>query len=283
MQIHRKNGRSILHNLSATVLSMVIALIVILVIALIASKVIPNLTSGSYENFAQNTSNRISYVENEMYNRWTAIDSFIPRFIDDFPDEISDEKKMSDSQVLTYFENNISTLITMLRDTKTTGSFIILNDNNADTQTHSCLYLTDGDPYYNDLQNNSDLQMLKGPWEFLNQYKIPLHMSWNYGLTLSEDNEDMFYKPFNAAQSIKEYEHLGYWHISKSLYDKNASVITYTMPLVSKTGYVFGVVGIEISQDYLYKMLPKDELSSNKFSGYALAQQDKQGNMVSKI
>ncbi|MEG2372397.1 MAG: EAL domain-containing protein [Hydrogenoanaerobacterium sp.] len=270
-----KKGHSALFRITVAVLNIIFLQIVLICGAIIFSRVVPQLDDNAYEIFSQTVENRKGYIESEMHNRWSAIDSFTADIAAAYPDKAS----VSDAECLSFLETVTPSLMTMLRDTGTTGSFIILDDNVTPSSAHSCLYFVDSDPGYNDLKNNSDIMILKGPMEFLNKFKIPLHISWNYGLTLNEENRDVFYKPYEAAQTIKRAEHLGYWNICPALYDENLRVITYTKPLISPSGRVFGVIGVEISQDYLYKLLPENELAGESYNGYAIVTDSDDGGI----
>lgn len=274
---YRCKERSILHRLVVTVLIIVLAQLGIIVLGLFSSGVIQNLQHSSYEILSKTTANRKNYIENEMHNRWCLIDDFIPKFTSYYKEDQSIVRAATPQDIEAYFEKCLPDLISMLRDTNTTGAFIILDDKEEDESTNSCLYLVDSDPTYNDLKNNSDLLLLKGSINLLDKYKIPMHVSWNYGLTLTDDNRQILYKPLEAAKDVKDPKLLGYWHISNSLYDSNSNVITYTQPLIDENGNAFAVVGIEVSQKHVYNLLPENEISANSFSGYAIISQDKNG------
>ncbi|MEG1918376.1 MAG: PDC sensor domain-containing protein, partial [Oscillospiraceae bacterium] len=260
-----KKGKSALFSLTIAILIIVFAQIALIGGTLIASGVISKLDDNAYEIFSQTVRTRASYVESEMYNRWSEIDAFANDLAISYPADVA-----TDGKRLAYLETAAPTLITMLRETDATGAFLILDDNKDPDSAHSCLYFIDGDPGYNDLQNNSDLMLLKGPVEFLKKFQIPLHIAWNYGITLDDSNRDLFDRPYFAGKTLKTTEHLGYWSISDSFADPEAKVITYTKPLISADGEVFGVAGVEISQDYLYRLLPREELSNDSYNGYAI-------------
>ncbi|MEG1684091.1 MAG: hypothetical protein RR295_09675, partial [Oscillospiraceae bacterium] len=269
-----KKGKSALFSLTVAILIIVFAQIALIGGTLVASHVITKLDDNAYEIFSQTVKTRAGYIESEMYNRWSEIDVFVNALAAAYPAELD-----TDAARLAYLETAAPTLITMLRDTDTTGAFVILDDNRTPDSAHSCLYFIDSDPGYNDLQNNSDLLLLKGPLEFLNEFQIPLHMAWNYGITLTESNRAMFDRPYSAGKIVKNPRHLGYWGISESLTDPKAKVITYTKPLFSEDGEVFGVAGVEISQDYLYRLLPRDEISAGSSGGYAIVGDSGDGSM----
>lgn len=244
--------------------------------AILISKVIPNLNENAYEIFYKTISNRKSYIESEMHNRWAAIDNYLAHFSKVYPDK---EAPLNEREALAYFNEAAPELIDMLRNSSTTGAFIILNNGTEDT-ANSCLFITDGDPLHNNTINNSDLLVLKGPLELTETMKIPLHIAWNYGITLTEDISAMYEQPYSQAVNTGSNEHLGYWGIVPSLYVPNTNSIIYSKPLIDDTGYVFGVAGIEISQEYFYKLLPSSELMAGTTGGYALITQDAQGNYV---
>lgn len=273
-------GKSFLYRLATAMIMIVLLQLAIIGGALIASQVIPNLNNSSYELFAKTVVNRKNYLENEMIERWSSIDSFIPQVLSLFPQEQYEQEGLSEAVISTFLKNAAPSLVHLLRDSGTTGSFVILNDRSTVGDTRSCLYLKDYSPTTNDLQNNSDLFVLRGPLEVLNQYKIPIDGMWSYGISLSVDNAPMYYKPYDAAQTVKEYQHLGYWHTSTSLNDPAAKVMTYTKPLILPNGEVVGVIGVEIDQSYVYKMLPQAELSESGINGYALVQQDETGQYL---
>ena len=54
------------------------------------------------------------------------------------------------------------------------------------------------------------------------------------------------------------------------LYDDSLEVISYSVPLILNDGTIYGVLGVEISLDYLQKQLPNTELLDNEQGSYLL-------------
>ncbi len=81
------------------------------------------------------------------------------------------------------------------------------------------------------------------------------------------DQRNLFYQnPIRAAQSYPEAEpeELGYWSKPFYLDERSVPVITYSMPRRAPDGTVYGVLGVEITLDYLSKLLRYTELSKRR-------------------
>lgn len=64
---------------------------------------------------------------------------------------------------------------------------------------------------------------------------------------------------------------MGYWGGSFRLRDSENEAFTYSLPLINDQGAVYGVVGIDITLDYLNKLLPSTELLDEGNGSYLLA------------
>lgn len=244
---------------------------------------VQSVKTDAYNSFQQTVDNRKNYLNNEMIYRWSNINGFT-----------SEIKKLYNDIGLTKLENDQAkkdeflkkttpVLISMIRATMSTGTFVILDDNKGENTPHSCIYLKDYDPVLNN-DENKDLYMLKGPNNVSRDYQIPLDSSWNYGMTLEGNQKNMFDIPYKAAKEGISEAQLGYWNVSKSMATNTTEVLTYTFPLLDSAGEPFGVIGVEISQDYLFKHLPKEEISDSTLSEYILGfYDDKDGDVIPKM
>ena len=100
---------------------------------------------------------------------------------------------------------------------------------------------------------------------------------WQPSFGLNE-TDDYYYKPFLAAKKDRGLDaaDFGYW--SRPFYlngqeneNDSTQIITYSLPLLYGDGTPIGVLGVEISIDYLRKWLPSDELQADNRGGYLLA------------
>lgn len=81
------------------------------------------------------------------------------------------------------------------------------------------------------------------------------------------------YEPYQAALKEEdpteiELKDFGYWSPPYTLYDDDTQVIAYSVPLILNDGTIYGVLGIDISLDYLQQQLPNEELIENDQGSY---------------
>lgn len=270
----RKKGTSIRRTTVDAMLLVIVVQILIIIGAIIISGVAGKLENNGFKIFAQTVNNRTSYVEEELRNSIMAVDGNVTDMASDYEANFKDKDTDNEMNILNFFETQVDTIIKLLRDSGGTGAFIILNDDTQNTNTHSSLYVVDNDPKYNDIKNNSDIFILKGPKEIFTNNKIPAHINWNYGITMKDKQKELFDIPYNAGVNYNENKELGYWYIGPDFYDNNNNMVAYVRPIIGATGNVIGVMGVEIGERYLFSMLPDNEISKDIGSGYILAKSD---------
>ena len=123
--------------------------------------------------------------------------------------------------------------------------------------------------------------MERGPSDVALKANISLGKSWlpSFDLTEEQDFVNSIYKPMVAAYKNKKtiIEDLGYWSRPYKLGIYDVEAISYSIPLRDKDGEPYGVIGIDLTLDYLRKLLNYDELADNKQAAYLLAIGDKAG------
>lgn len=73
---------------------------------------------------------------------------------------------------------------------------------------------------------------------------------------------------------------MGYWAGPHQVTKDDLEVISYSLPLLDRDGQVYGVVGVEITLEYLANQMPYRELSANQKGAYLLGLREGQGNEV---
>ena len=63
----------------------------------------------------------------------------------------------------------------------------------------------------------------------------------------------------------------GYWSLPFTVYGDDKAVISYSVPRILSDGTVYGVLGIDITLDYLKKIIPYSEIYEDKKGSYILA------------
>ena len=184
-----------------------------------------------------------------------------------------------------YFTDLFPTWGYMLRKNSTTGAFIVLGQPDAvkDGGTLNALYIRDSDPDTNPA-DYSDLLLTVGPSQITKEYRVPFDIYWKTNLSLRPYGEspadDFFYQPYLTAVQNPDAQtnDCCYWSMPFCLEGRSDTdpyrMITYSIPLVTEDGTVYGVMGIEISLSRLAECLPYREVNSNHEGGYMLLEKE---------
>lgn len=234
---------------------------------------------NSYAIFDQHTASRKNDLENEMLQRWsniealqTAVDnataSTLARDGLTYDDLSVDSRTTSD-----IFIQVAPTLITIMRKNSVTGAFVVLQSEN---ETKPALYLRDTDPVSTPA-DYSDLLLERAPIAVSKSMNIALDSWWSPALdvgTMDAASTSFFTVPMEtaAANPGMSAKDLCYWSPPFRLSsDSDRQVITYSLPLMNEAGEAYGVVGVELSVDYLCTLLPAEELGFGRNASYVLA------------
>lgn len=246
--------------------------------------------------------NRKLILENEMIHRWSDITAE-QQSANYFLEQILKEKHMNihdflgdenaKEQLLEYM---LLPSINVLRKNGVNGVFLILADGveekkpeEAGIYKHMGIYFRDMDSGSNP-NDYSDLMMIRGQADIPRQLGIPLDPLWRAKFRFREEGkaqeDNFFYMPYRAAQEHSDAspKNLAYWGKCFTLLGDEAEnpyqMISYSMPLITEKGQVYGVIGVEVSSAALKAMMPEAELNSGIQSGYMLAEYDGKGRLA---
>lgn len=255
-------------KLTIIMVTLILAQSLLIAGLLIVGGVLKQIKENAYMTFDRMVNNRTVYLQGEMLNRWSNIAPYAEQITEKLPllNGKDQEKNKKD-----FFESIEETMVSMMRITKATDSFVLLNDDQPGTNQHSALYFRDDDPLLNNM-DNSDICLLAGPAEFTERY-ASIEDWWNYKITLNEGNESFYTKPYEAAALKQEPGLLGYWSRPFCLNQQDSPRITYSQPLMDEEGKVYGVIGIGLSVSYMNQSLPAGELTPKDSLGYMLGYQ----------
>lgn len=262
-----------------TLLIMIIVVLIqaaIFTMTLMNSDIVDKTSQNAFDTLNEKVTNRRNYIENDMVQRWSKLESKASLISDKIMaymavNEMSVDDLKEISSAVPLINELSEDIINILRTNQVTGAFLVLgNDNDTDIKTNG-LYLRDMDPIANP-NDNSDLLCLRAPASVSEMLNIPLDIYWNPQFTFAKDqsSDEFYYRVLDVVASDLqvEYKDLGYWSVSAT--DKHGvSMIIYATPLLDDAGNVLGIMGIDISLDYLKTLMPSAELGSN--SSYMLA------------
>lgn len=193
-----------------------------------------------------------------------------------------------DSQKEAFIANAFPRLLSVIGSNTTSGVYLILgNDGDLSVeQDHIGAFLRDSDPTGNS-DSHSDLLLERGDKEIARNASIALDNTWAPKLHLAGSGvrsaDDFFYKPYEAAlqNPRADAKAMAYWSppfVLEGNPSDSYRMIAYSVPLMLD-GQVYGVLGIEVSTEYLADTcFPISELSGSEAGGYALALADGNGS-----
>ncbi|QQO11111.1 EAL domain-containing protein [Breznakiella homolactica] len=248
--------------------------------------VIPETTRNAYKILNERVINRKTYLENEMIQRWSNLDLYtnavhqnVAAVLAAEGASIKDIEHNSELNAM-IIEKNVPDIISLLRKNAVTGAFFILNGASLYSRdsipTYPGVYFRDLDPT-NFSEDGLDILMERGLPSVSKNYDISLDSFWTANFEFpgggTEKNEYFFFKPLNAAQeSGNRYSrNFAYWSNMFTLAGDATPVITYSIPLIYSDGTVYGVLGIDITENYLRRFLPYEEIGNSPDSIYVLA------------
>ncbi len=260
----------------------VIIQVVLLVSSIFTSGIIGSLKDNLFSTLNQKIELRSNYLQNEMLQQWSrigesesVINSTILQRLRSKGLTIQDLE--GNGKLKTELLNAVSgDVVSMLRKNYVTGTFVILDDS---SEEKAGLYFRDLDPNSNPT-DNSDLLMERGPDSIAQKFNIPLDTLWNSKFTFDSGNKS-YQKEFllnqinvSKANTNLSYKDLGCWSRPFSLSEKDIKVITYSVPLLDENNKPYGVLGIDVSLDYLNSLLNYREIDSNRKGSYILGIDD---------
>lgn len=236
--------------------------------------------------------NRRVVLENDMVGRWSTIvdkGEGLSKELGDFleDNQITINEFLSSNEMQQqYLEKIFPEMINTIQYNTTSGVFVVLANQNSVDQAadYNGFFLRDSEPQ-NRVSTNSDLLLERGSKKLSQNYSISLDSSWSTYFSLAgkgaRTEDDFFYKPYLVAKEYKDIDSkmLGYWSdlfVLENHYMDNHAMITYSFPLEYE-GKIYGVLGIEVSENYLNSYIPAKDLDPNLNSGYALVIEQEDG------
>lgn len=273
--------------------------ILVLIGSIFGGGLIAQLENNSKDILSERVINRSYYLENQMISTWSNISStaehinqIAAQMI--YEGEFSVDNLDDSSENSAQFIMNISEdLISMMRSNRVTGAFVVLNTDDLRElrdigvfKNKPGIYLRDLDPVSSFTSRNRDLLLEYAPTSVVQNLNISTDSAWRPQFEFYRKGEysDFLFQPYQAAyemlrmSDINIYE-FGYWSQPYELYGDDKSVISYSVPLVLSDGTVYGVMGVELTLEYLKSQIPYNEIVEDGIGSYLLAV-EKNGDLV---
>lgn len=256
--------------------------------------ILGKMDSNSRDLFNQQVKNRAHDLETSMITKWSNLEGDMNR-IQKITAELVESHQISidnlshsSTDSLVLLEKVSDELITILRNHGTTGAYMFLSNGEFDREAgeyYPGLYFTDNDPESLYSATNTDLLLARSPTELVNRLNISTDSCWQPSFEFHPEDYEFYQKTFDNFQlAIKNpdftLKDVGCWIKPYKLNGSDTYCISYMLPLIYDQK-IYGVIGIDISFDYLQKLLDYDELMSSGNSGYVLALKDTENSYQS--
>lgn len=281
MKIFKNSNKSLLNRILVSLLAVMLIQAALFYCAIFKSGTMDKLKDNSFRIFNEKVNGRKNLLQNDMLTRWGDIQSTVEDINSSVSSILEGTGKITaelnvdtPSGQAALMRISESILAVMERNT-VSGAFAVFEGNGSEQK--SGIYLRDSDPATTTV-DHSDLLAVRGPSAITKEYRIALDRFWTpyFSIDKTDSTYDFYNKPYNEAKKNPEIgsEDLGYWSspflLNGCERGDTCRIITYSVPLIMD-GEVYGVVGIEVSLDYLNSQLPSKELNLGNYGGYILA------------
>lgn len=230
--------------------------------------------SYSYNIIFEKTENRKSYVESMMnqktdlvYETAGGINALLEKMLKEEGRKASVLK--TDKGINKRFLSQCSEeLISLLRRDMVNDVFLIVDSgalyDDGDKHYYSGIYLRDTDVTENSIFDNKDIFMEVGSSAVAKAHGFPLDFGWTLCLDVTDkERADFVFRPMETYAAYKNTPlyNLGYWSALSSVSDSREESVKYSLPLVTKEGEVYGVLGIGLLARTIAQNIPANDFS----------------------
>lgn len=259
----------------------------ILLVSLYLSGIFSQVNSNERSILGKQVVNRANYLEIQMTQQWSDITELAQSI--NRKTQAAIEQGAIRLDLLENDSKEASKLIgmictdmieTMYRN-KNSGIYVIFNTSSLDgnVEPKTGFHVRDFDPTVNATTQYSDLLLECAPISTVKAMNISTDTGWDTRYDFGTAYGDYFRKPFmEAYRAMRKLEAVDYACWNSSAQSSLPSGLTYSMPLMLEDGTLYGVLGVELLDDYVGDSLPYDELGFGADGTYMLALFDKGTN-----
>lgn len=291
MKKKTKRKKSLLRIVLTPILCMVVIQGTVPFLTLVFSGIKSNLEKRTIQMDSHMIENCQVILENDMVEKWRSVYMESDELTEKLQEILKKEQiSMKDFLASTQSQKNylnkvFPQMIDNLQYNTASGIYLILANRNStkEENTYQGFFVRDSDPQ-SKTASNTDLLLERGNKQLAHDMSISLDSAWATEFHFQGEgqrkSDDFFYKPYLAALQNKDSAmvDLGYWSrpfVLEDHYMDNHQMITYSVPLKYEDE-IYGILGVEISVNYLNNYFTIKDLDSSMNAGYALVSD--QGN-----
>lgn len=283
----KKTGRTVFRTAMQPLVMLILLQAAILLGSLYLSGIFSQVNSNERSILGKQVINRANYLEIQMTQQWSEIAELAQSInrktqaaieqgairLDLLENDSKEASKLIDMICTDMIE-------TMYRN-KNSGIYVIFNTSSLDgnVEPKTGFHVRDFDPTVNATTQYSDLLLECAPISTVKAMNISTDTGWDTRYDFGTAYGDYFRKPFmEAYRAMRKLEAVDYACWNSSAQSSLPSGLTYSMPLMLEDGTLYGVLGVELLDDYVGDSLPYDELGFGTDGTYMLALFDKGTN-----
>ncbi|MEG1747236.1 MAG: EAL domain-containing protein [Oscillospiraceae bacterium] len=279
--MHYERGKSIFRRMMALLMAILLVQMCVYLLVFIKGGVVGQTEKNAFSILSERTANRQLYLKNEMLQRWSNTRECESEILEETAailqrENLTAAQLKSDPQLCQELIATAAPKVTeMLRRNGVNGAFLVLDCPNEE-QNYPGFYVRDYDPTSYS-EDNGDLLLERGLPITARNNGIAMDSYWNPFVHLENatmpDNQ-FYFAPLNAVkkESMANRNSAYYYRWSEPfrLSAMDREVVAYSLPLIGEDGTVLGVLGIDLTVDYLSSLLRYEELNADKAGAYYL-------------
>lgn len=283
----KKTGRTVFHTAMQPLVMLILLQAAILLVSLYLSGIFSQVNSNERSILGKQVVNRANYLEIQMTQQWSDI-AELAQSINRKTQAAIEQGAIrldlleNDSKEASKLIGMICTdMIETMYHNKNSGIYVIFNTSSLDgnVEPKTGFHVRDFDPTVNATTQYSDLLLECAPISTVKAMNISTDTGWDTRYDFGTAYGDYFRKPFmEAYRAMRKLEAVDYACWNSSAQSSLPSGLTYSMPLMLEDGTLYGVLGVELLDDYVGDSLPYDELGFGTDGTYMLALFDKGTN-----
>ena len=283
-------GKTIFRRIVIPLTIILVAQTLLLVASFAASGVFRRLRENERAILVKQTENRNSILQNMMVTQWMnlsdlsdTINETTMRLLEEgavTPDTLDDSSDAC-MPILTAVADD---LLETFRSIKVSGIFLIFNteslqygEETGNYGRRPGVYIRDLDPSSSPSVRNEDLLFEYAPSALVRSMNIATDNEWSTMFSFPEtDNPEtyaFFSYPFQTAyEEVTKGDAMnyGYWSVTPFSTSSHDHTLAYTIPLILPNNTVYGVLGIDLTCEYIHYNAPYGELFDGTHGYYIL-------------
>ena len=280
----KKPEKPVFYSIFTAMMLVLLVEVLLMSVSVLATNVTGQLDQNAKDILSMQVHNRASYIQDmlqeaqELTALSDQVNTAAQQLLQNGAISLNDLDESSE-QSDALLEAVAPELLSTLRSKQVTGIFIALNTHDLNTcevgKKIPGIYLRDLDPDARPSERNSDLLLERASAKVVKQLGISTDKGWQPAFSYQGNAKSgiirtVFQSAYKDGASLSA-ENYGRWTITPyRLEGDDRYAIAYSQPLILPDGTVYGVLGVEMLNEYLTTKLPYKELNEDKNGTYFL-------------